>query len=103
MKIFFSILFLTGCCFPLAAELPDVVAKFGNTELKKSRFSSRQLPADPAERNRTLKKWVDTEVCLLIVRSLLDRSGIAPAAPAAQRYTALRKSQLGESKNSALS
>lgn len=101
MKIFFSILFLTGCCFPLAAELPDVVAKFGNTELKKSRFSSRQLPADPAERNRTLKKWVDTEVCLLIVRSLLDRSGIAPAAPAAQRYTALRKSQLGESKNSA--
>ena len=101
MKKIFSILLLTGCCVSFAAELPDVVAKFGNTELKKSRFQYRQLPADPAERNKTLKKWVDTEVCLLIVRALLARSGIAPAAPAAQRYTALRKSQLGESKNNA--
>ena len=101
MKIFFSILLLTGHFISAAAELPDVVATFGKTELKRSRFQYRKLPDDPAERNRLLKKWVDTEVCLLIVRALLDRSGIAPARPAAQRYVALRKSQAGANADNA--
>lgn len=74
-------------------ELPEVVARFGSTELKRSLFQKFVLPASPVERSRTLKKLVDAEVYMLIIRGLLNRSGIYPSPRIAQRYIAVRRGQ----------
>lgn len=86
-----ALLLLLGAA---AAELPDVVAKYGSRELKKELFKNFNLPPSPAERSKVLKKLVDTEVYLLIIRDLLERSGIAPDADTARRYLLMRKKAL---------
>ena len=87
-----AVLFL----FPLtAAEFPEILARFGNTEIKKERFSTFQLPSDPSQKKVALKKLVDAEIHLTIVRQLLERSGIPPAPGTAERYISFRKKQHG--------
>lgn len=84
--------------FPLfagAGELPPVVAKFGTTELKREQFRTFSLPEQPDARRRELKKLVDTEVYLIVLRQLLDLSKIPPDANTARRYVELRKKQFG--------
>lgn len=96
-QYFFTFLFLL---FPLrgaAAALPEIVARFGTVELKKERFQRFDLPASPAERKAALKKLVDTEIYLIIVRQLLERSGIAPDVATAKRYVEMRKKRFGSS------
>ena len=78
-----------------AGELPPVVAKFGTTELKREQFRTFSLPEQPDARRRELKKLVDTEVYLIILRQLLDLSKIPPDANTARRYVELRKKQFG--------
>jgi len=78
-----------------AVELPPVVAKFGTTELKREQFRTFSLPEQPDARRRELKKLVDTEVYLIILRQLLDLSKIPPDANTARRYVELRKKQFG--------
>jgi len=91
---FFLTSFILLCLFYVQGQdLPEVVARFGNTELKKSFFQHTALPKSPVERSRTLKKLVDTEVYMLIVRELLNRSGIYPSPRIAQRYIAVRRGQ----------
>ena len=78
-----------------AGELPPVVAKFGTAELKRERFKAFPLPDEPDARRRELKKLVDTEVCLIILRQLLELSRIPPDENTARRYVDLRKKQFG--------
>ena len=75
------------------APLPDTVARFGDLELKKERFQHFKLPEDPHLRRKQLKQLVDTEIWLIIIRQLLDRSGIAPDLQTAKRYIDMRKKQ----------
>ena len=91
MKLLCTVAALSAFLTAAAAELPEVVAKFGSRELKKDLFKNFHLPDSPAERGKVLKKLVDTEVYLLIVRDLLGRSGIAPDANTARRYMLMRK------------
>lgn len=93
MKLFFTTLLLCAVVCSRGEELPEVVAKFGTVEIKRSRFQNVPLPASQAERNRTLKRLVDNEVYMLIVRNLLDRSGIYPLPRVAERYVAMRRNQ----------
>lgn len=82
--------------FPLflpGGELPPVVAKFGSTELKREQFRTFSLPEAPDARRRELKKLVDTEVYLIILRQLLELSKIPPDANTARRYVELRRKQ----------
>jgi hypothetical protein len=82
------------CAFTVSGgSLPDVLARFGDVELKKERFQLFDLPAEKEQRRRQLKKLVDTEVMLIIIRDLLSRSGIAPDLLTARRYVAMRKKQ----------
>ena len=84
--------------FPLflgADELPPVVAKFGTTELKREQFRTFSLPEKPEARRQELKRLVDTEVCLIILRRLLELSRIPPDENTARRYVELRKKQYG--------
>lgn len=84
--------------FPLflgGAELPPVVARFGAVELKREQFRTFSLPGDPDARRRELKKLVDTEVYLIILRQLLDLSKIPPDETTARRYVELRRKQYG--------
>ena len=74
-------------------ELPPVVAKFGAAELKREQFKNFPLPEQPDARRRELKKLVDTEVCLLILRQLLELSKIPPDGNTARRYVELRRKQ----------
>lgn len=76
-----------------AAELPETLARFGNIELKRERFQRFNIPAAPGQRRAALKKLVDTEIYLIIVRQLLQRSRIAPNAATAQKYIDMRKKQ----------
>ena len=85
--LFFFALHLSG------AELPDVVARFGKVELRKERFQLFNLPSEGESRRQMLKKLVDTEVRLMIVRDLLSRSGIAPDFLTAKRYIDMRRKQ----------
>ena len=90
-------LFITGVIFLLfkltAAGLPETLARFGNIELKKERFQRYNIPSSPAQRRAVLKKLVDTEIYLIIVRQLLQRSRIAPDALTARRYVEMRRKQ----------
>ena len=98
MKYFFFIfLFLLFPFRGVADALPEIVARFGTVELKKERFQRFDLPAAPAERKAALKKLVDTEVYLIIVRQLLERSGIAPDAATAAQYVEMRKKKFKNS------
>ena len=96
-QLFFIFLFLFLPFRGAAAFLPEIVARFGTVELKKERFQRFDLPASPAERKATLKKLVDTEIYLIIVRRLLERSGIAPDAVTARRYVEMRKKKFSSS------
>lgn len=93
MKFFLTTTFLFLLFCAAGTELPEVVARFGALELKKSRFQHIPLPSSIPERNRALKKLVDTEVYMIIVRELLERSGIYPQPGVAERYVAMRKNQ----------
>ena len=75
-KFLSTALVVCGIPFLPAAELPEVVAKFGNVELKRELFLRFRLPDAPGERQTALKKLVDTEVYLILVRRLLEQSGI---------------------------
>lgn len=90
-------LFITGSICLLfkltAAGLPETLARFGNIELKKERFQRYNIPSSPAQRRAVLKKLVDTEIYLIIVRQLLQRSRIAPDALTARRYVEMRRKQ----------
>ena len=92
-----KILLITGVLFLLlnfpAAELPETLARFGNIELKKDRFQRYTLPSSPGQCRAVLKNLVDTEIYLIIVRQLLQRSRIAPDALTARRYVEMRKKQ----------
>ncbi len=84
--------------FPLflgGAELPPVVARFGAVELKREQFRTFSLPEKPDARRRELKRLVDTEVYLIIVRQLLELSKIPPDENTARRYVELRRKQYG--------
>lgn len=94
MKLLCTAAVLIAFSTALAAELPEVVAKFGSRELKKEHFKNFRLPDSPGERNKLLKKLVDTEVCLFIIRDLLARSGITPDTGTARRYMLMRKKVL---------
>ena len=85
--ILFSAFHISG------AELPDILARFGKVELKKERFQLFNIPTQPELRRQALKKLVDTEVWLMILRDLLNRSGIAPDVSTAKRYIAMRRKQ----------
>ena len=76
-------------------ELPEVLAKFGTVEFRKEHFRQFRLPVDREERRRTLKNLVDTQVCLIIVRKLLELSRIPADEKTARRYVALRRAQFG--------
>jgi hypothetical protein len=76
-----------------ATELPETLARFGNIDLKSTDFKGFDIPAEPAQRRAVLKKLVDTQIYLIIVRRLLQHSGIAPDALTAGRYVAMRKRQ----------
>ena len=93
MKQLFILLFITALAGSNGAELPETVALFGKTELKKELFSSFTLPQEPAARKRVLRKLVDSQVNLIIIRQLLERSGILPSPQTVLRYGALRKKQ----------
>ena len=94
MRIFFLIAILSF--FRLgAAEFPEILARFGDTEIKKERFSHFTLPSAPEEKKAALKKLVDAEIHLTIVRRLLERSGILPSPDTAERYISFRKKQNG--------
>ena len=71
-KIAKGLLFCVFFPFLLGAgELPPVVAKFGTTELRREQFRTFSLPDKPDARRKELKKLVDTEVYLIILRQLL--------------------------------
>ena len=78
-----------------AGELPPVVAKFGSVELKREQFKTFALPEKPEARRRELKKLVDTEVYLIVLRQLLELSKIPPDEKTARLYVELRKKQYG--------
>lgn len=96
MKRFFHILlgslplFLGG-----APQLPETVAVFGDVKLKKELFQRIPLPSDPTEWRKALKKLVDTEIYITVIRQLLERSAIVPDHNTASRYVAFRKAQCG--------
>ena len=95
-KIVKGLLFCAVFPFLLGAgELPPVVAKFGITELRRERFRTFSLPDKPDARRRELKKLVDTEVYLIILRQLLELSRIPPNENTARRYVELRRKQFG--------
>ena len=85
-----------------ASQLPEILARFGNIELKKERFQLFALPSSPTERKAALKKLIDTEVYLIIVRQLLERSGIAPDAGTAKKYIEMRKKKFNSTAGKAL-
>ena len=82
-------------CLSAAEVLPDTVAVFGKTEIKKERFKNFRLPNDPAERRKQLKKLIDTEIYITVIRQLLSLSAIAPDENTARRYIDFRKVQCG--------
>ena len=92
-----KILLCAGMIFLLlklpAAELPETLARFGNVELKRERFQLYKLPSSPGQRRAFLKKLVDTEVYLIIIRQLLQRSRIPADAVTARSYVEMRKKQ----------
>lgn len=94
MRSFFLIAVLS--LFRLgAADLPEVLARFGDTEIKGAHFSHFSLPSASEEKKAVLKKLVDAEIHLTIVRQLLERSGIPPSPDTAERYISFRKNQNG--------
>ncbi len=78
-----------------AGELPPVVAKFGTAELRREQFRTFSLPDKPDARRKELKKLVDTEVYLIILRQLLELSKVPPDENTARRYVELRRKQFG--------
>ena len=97
MKQLFLIFLFLLLPFRGVAVLPETVARFGTVELKKERFQRFDLPASPGERKAALKKMIDTEVYLIIIRQLLERSGISPDAVTAKRYVEMRKKKFRSS------
>ena len=78
-----------------AGELPPVVAKFGAVELKREQFKTFALPEKPEARRQELKKLVDTEVYLIVLRQLLELSKIPPDENTARLYVEMRRKQYG--------
>lgn len=86
-------------CFSLflcsADQIPETIAVFGKVELKRDLFKNYSLPSSPEERRKFLKKLVDTEIYITIIRQLLERSAIVPDEKTASRYVNFRKIQCG--------
>lgn len=93
MKQLLSVAVFLLLCGLTARELPSVLARFDNIELKSERFRLFNIPLQEPQRRAALKKLVDTEVYLIITRQLLARSGIAPDIKTAGQYIHMRKQQ----------